>query len=241
MEQQQPGRVGRRLAAIVAADVVGYSRLMGLDEVGTARTLREHRKVTDALVANHGGRLVKTTGDGVLLEFPSVVDAVECAVAVQKVMAERNIGVLGKDAKLAEPRLSPFIQEVEAHADRAGNRVGAVRLVARVERCQALAVEPHVHVGNRPFQRLLLGYTIAQECINELQEQCPLAKAASKFAKLPALGHDLLLWQAAGEKRLSLMLLHRVYGLSDGVVGQDVVEPRRNQPRRVGSAPKEMA
>src|SRR5215472_13103140 len=93
MEQGQPGRVGRRLAAIVAADVAGYSRLMGLDEVGTARTLREHRKVTDALVAKHGGRLVKTTGDGVLLEFPSVIDAVECAVAVQAVMAERNLGV----------------------------------------------------------------------------------------------------------------------------------------------------
>src|SRR5690349_19081974 len=94
MEQEQPVRVGRRLAAIVAADVAGYSRLMGLDEVGTARTLLEHRKVTDALVAKHGGRLVKTTGDGVLLEFPSVVDAVECAVAVQAVMAERNEGVL---------------------------------------------------------------------------------------------------------------------------------------------------
>ena len=93
MEQEQPVRVGRRLAAIVAADVAGYSRLMGLDEVGTARTLREHRKVTDALVARHGGRLVKTTGDGVLLEFPSVVDAVECSVAVQTVMAQRNEGV----------------------------------------------------------------------------------------------------------------------------------------------------
>ena len=90
MEQEQPVRVGRRLAAIVAADVSGYSRLMGLDEVGTARTLREHRKVTDALVAKHGGRLVKSTGDGVLLEFPSVVDAVECAVAVQAAMVERN-------------------------------------------------------------------------------------------------------------------------------------------------------
>ena len=87
------GRVHRRLAAILAADVAGYSRLMGLDEVGTAHTLREHRKVTDALVAKHGGRLVKTTGDGVLLEFPSVVDAVECAVAVQAVMEQRNEGV----------------------------------------------------------------------------------------------------------------------------------------------------
>ena len=88
--EKSPARIGRRLAAIVAADVAGYSRLMGLDEVGTARTLREHRKVTDALVAKHGGRLVKSTGDGVLLEFPSVVDAVECAVAVQAVMAKRN-------------------------------------------------------------------------------------------------------------------------------------------------------
>jgi TolB-like protein len=93
MAKAHPGRVGRRLAAIVAADVAGYSRLTGFDEVGTARTLREHLAVTDALVAKHGGRLVKTTGDGVLLEFPSVVDAVECAVAVQAVMAERNNGV----------------------------------------------------------------------------------------------------------------------------------------------------
>ena len=76
-------RVERRLVAVLAADVAGYSRLMGLDEVGTARALREHRTVIDALVARHGGRLVKATGDGVLLEFPSVVDAVECAVAVQ--------------------------------------------------------------------------------------------------------------------------------------------------------------
>src|SRR3974377_2521849 len=90
MAEIKPSRVGRRLAAIVAADVAGYSRLIGLDEVGTARTLREHRKVTDALVARHGGRIVKTTGDGVLLEFPSAVDAVECAVAVQAVMAERT-------------------------------------------------------------------------------------------------------------------------------------------------------
>src|SRR5580693_4287944 len=93
MVQEQPSRVGRRLSAIVAADVAGYSRLMGLDEAGTARILREHRTVFDALVAKHGGRIVKTTGDGLLLEFPSVIDAVECAVAVQAVMAERNDGV----------------------------------------------------------------------------------------------------------------------------------------------------
>jgi TolB-like protein len=66
---------------------------MGFDEVGTARSLREHRNVADALVAKHGGRIVKATGDGVLLEFPSVVDAVECAVAVQAVMDQRNEGI----------------------------------------------------------------------------------------------------------------------------------------------------
>src|SRR5712672_3489745 len=66
---------------------------MGLDEVGTAHTLREHRAASDALVKKHGGRIVKTMGDGVLLEFPSVVDAVECAVAVQAVMADRNDGI----------------------------------------------------------------------------------------------------------------------------------------------------
>ncbi|MDA9407421.1 adenylate/guanylate cyclase domain-containing protein [Bradyrhizobium sp. CCBAU 45384] len=93
MEREQPAKVGRRLAAIVAADVAGYSRLMGLDEVGTARALHEHRVAIDALVAKRGGRLVKSTGDGVLLEFPSVVDAVECAVAVQAVMAQRNEGI----------------------------------------------------------------------------------------------------------------------------------------------------
>src|SRR6266566_2207870 len=93
MGQEQPSRVGRRLAAIVAADVAGYSRLMGLDEAGTVRILREHRVASDALVAAHGGRIVKATGDGLLLEFPSVVDAVECAAAVQEMMAERNAGV----------------------------------------------------------------------------------------------------------------------------------------------------
>src|SRR5712671_4500587 len=86
-------RVQRRLTAILAADVAGYSRLMGLDEAGTARTLHEHRAAVDPIIANHGGRIVKTTGDGVLLEFPSIVAAVECAIAMQKLMAERNADV----------------------------------------------------------------------------------------------------------------------------------------------------
>src|SRR5881392_2318272 len=83
-------RIERRLAAILAADVAGYSRLMGADETGTAKALREHRAAIDPIVASHGGRIVKTTGDGVLLEFPSIVAAVDCAVVVQNLMRERN-------------------------------------------------------------------------------------------------------------------------------------------------------
>jgi TolB-like protein/class 3 adenylate cyclase len=80
----------RKLAAILAADVVGYSRLMGEDEAGTARAVREHREAATSIIADLGGRIVKTTGDGLLLEFPSVVAAVECAIAIQKLMVERN-------------------------------------------------------------------------------------------------------------------------------------------------------
>jgi len=84
-------RVERRLAAILAADVVGYSRLMGQDEAGTLNRLRAHRReLIDSKISEHKGRIVKTTGDGILIEFPSVVEAVACAVAVQRGMAERN-------------------------------------------------------------------------------------------------------------------------------------------------------
>ena len=80
----------RKLAAILAVDVAGYSRLMGEDEAGTAKVVRERRDAATPIVRGFGGRLVKTTGDGVLLEFPSVVAAVECAILIQQMMAERN-------------------------------------------------------------------------------------------------------------------------------------------------------
>jgi adenylate cyclase len=83
--------VTRRLAAILAADVAGYSRLMGTDEEGTLTRLKAHRReLIDPNIKEHHGRIVKTTGDGVLVEFPSVVDAVRSAVEVQRAMIERN-------------------------------------------------------------------------------------------------------------------------------------------------------
>jgi adenylate cyclase len=105
----------RRLAAILAADIAGYSRLMGLDEVGTVEALREHRSAADPLIAQHGGRVVKTTGDGVLIEFGSVVGAVECALGLQRLAAERNAGI--PDERCMEWRIGIHIGDVLVEGD----------------------------------------------------------------------------------------------------------------------------
>src|SRR5256714_2817900 len=84
------GDMERRLAAIVCADVAGYSRMMGADEAGTHAAFKAHRSAIYPIILNHGGRLVKNTGDGFLLEFPSIVGAIESAIEMQALMAERN-------------------------------------------------------------------------------------------------------------------------------------------------------
>src|SRR5882672_4091424 len=87
-------RVERRLAAILAADVAGYSRLMGADEEGTLAALKAiRRELADPKIEEHRGRIVKTTGDGLLVEFASVVDAVRCAVELQRAMTECSADV----------------------------------------------------------------------------------------------------------------------------------------------------
>ena len=98
------GRVERRLAAIVAVDVAGYSRLMGVDDEGTLAALQTIRRdLSDPKIKEHRGRIVKTTGDGLLVEFASVVDALRCAVEVQQAMAERNIDKPAGTAILRSP------------------------------------------------------------------------------------------------------------------------------------------
>ena len=92
-------RVERRLAAVMAVDVADYSRLMGTDEEGTLAAIKAiRRELGDPKIKEHRGRIVKTTGDGLLIEFASVVDAVRCAVEVQREMAERNAGVSARAA-----------------------------------------------------------------------------------------------------------------------------------------------
>ena len=82
--------IQRRLAAILAADIAGYSRLMHEDEAATVRDLKAHQSVILPLIGRHGGRIIDTAGDGIMAEFPSVIGATECAVEIQTVMAERN-------------------------------------------------------------------------------------------------------------------------------------------------------
>src|SRR3974390_1670095 len=86
-------RVERRLSAILAADIAGYSALMGADEVRTVRDLKGHQAVVLPMVGEFAGRIIDTAGDGILAEFPGVMNAVECAVAIQSKMTERNAAI----------------------------------------------------------------------------------------------------------------------------------------------------
>src|SRR5262245_27793926 len=92
-EGQGSDHLKRRLAASLAADIAGDSALMGASEEATVRDLRAHQAVILQMITKHFGRIIDTAGDGILAEFPSVVNAVECAVALQKMMAERNAGI----------------------------------------------------------------------------------------------------------------------------------------------------
>jgi adenylate cyclase len=105
----------RRLAAIVCADVAGYSRMMGADEEGTHAAFKAHRSAIYPVILNHGGRLVKNTGDGFLLEFPSVVGALQSSIEIQTLMAERN-GQLPAE-RLMQFRLGVHMGDVMADED----------------------------------------------------------------------------------------------------------------------------
>ena len=132
----------RRLAAILAADVAGYSRLMGADEEGTLERLKAlRRELLDPKIAEHKGRIVKTTGDGLLVEFASVVDAVRCAVAVQRAMPERNTGVAA-DSRI-ELRIGINLGDVIVEGDDIYG--DGVNIAARIE---ALADPGDVFVSN---------------------------------------------------------------------------------------------
>src|SRR5438128_11964262 len=138
----------RRLAAILAADVAGYSRLMGADEEGTLERLKAlRREPVDRKIAEHHGRIVKTTGDGLMVEFASVVDAVRCAVAVQQAMPERNTDVAAE--RRIELRIGINLGDVIVEGD---DLYGdGVNIAARIE---ALADAGAVFISNTVYDHV---------------------------------------------------------------------------------------
>ena len=135
----------RRLAAIVCADVAGYSRMMGADEEGTHAAFKAHRSAIYPIILNHGGRLVKNTGDGFLLEFPSVVGAIKSAIAIQTLMAERN-SQLPAD-RLMQFRLGIHMGDVIADEDEVFG--DGVNIAVRLE---GVAVPGGVAVSDKAYQ-----------------------------------------------------------------------------------------
>jgi adenylate cyclase len=141
------GRVERKLAAIFAADVAAYSRLMSADGTGTLRTLTAHRQIMDDLIASHGGRIANTAGDSVLAEFPSVVDAVECAVAVQEMLGKANSGVA--EEQVLRFRIGVHVGDVMV---RGGDLLGdGVNVAARLEQ---MANPGGVCVSGRAYEEI---------------------------------------------------------------------------------------
>jgi adenylate cyclase len=153
----------RRLAAILAADVAGYSRLMGADEEGTLERLKALRHdLVDPKIAEHHGRIVKTTGDGVLVEFASVVDAVRCAVAVQQAMLDRNTGI-DADNRI-ELRIGINLGDVIVEGD---DLYGdGVNIAARIE---ALADPGGVFVSNTVHDQVRDRLPVVFEDLGEQQ------------------------------------------------------------------------
>jgi adenylate cyclase len=141
----------RRLSAIVAADVVGYSRMMGANEAGTLEALKAARaEIVDSRIATHQGRLVKLTGDGMLVEFPSVVNAVACAAEVQRAMRDRNAAV--PRGRRIEFRIGVSLGDVMVEGDDIyGDGVNIAVRLERFSRPGGIAISQTVrdHVGNR--------------------------------------------------------------------------------------------
>jgi adenylate cyclase len=144
-------KLERRLSAIMAADVVGYSRLMGANEVGTLTALKQHRaEMIDPCIAEHQGRIVKLTGDGMLVEFPSVVSAVECSTQIQREMRERN-GDVPEDRRI-EFRIGINLGDVIVDEDDIfGDGVNVASRLEGVAKPGGIAVSSSVrqNIGNK--------------------------------------------------------------------------------------------
>jgi class 3 adenylate cyclase len=191
----------RRLAAILAADVVGYSRLMELDEAGTFARLRAHRKeLLEPEIAAHHGRIFKLMGDGLLAEFASVVDAVECAVALQNGMVERNAAALAEHH--IDARIGVNLGDVIVEKDEAGTVDMHGEGVIIANRLQALAEPGGICVSqtvvNHVGHKIAVGFEFSgEQRVKNIAEPVRVyrvltereaAGRLSEFAGLPGAG-----------------------------------------------------
>jgi class 3 adenylate cyclase len=175
----------RRLAAILAADVAGYSRLMGADEEGTLERLKAlRRELVDPKIAEHHGRIVKTTGDGMLVEFASVVDAVRCAVEVQQAMPERNTGTAADNR--IEWRIGINLGDVIVEGD---DLYGdGVNIAARIE---ALADAGGVFVSNTVHDHVrdrlpFVFEDLGEQQVKNITRPVPVYRVRDTAPKVPA-------------------------------------------------------
>jgi class 3 adenylate cyclase len=160
-KSKTPKHPKRRLAAVVAADVVAYSRLMGADEEGTLESLKAHRRdLINPKIIEHKGRIVKTTGDGILIEFPSVVDALRCATEVQLGMIERNVDVARE--KRIEFRAGVNVGDIILDE---GDIYGdGVNIAARLEN---LAEPGTVYISGAVFDQVRNKLPLRYDCLGE--------------------------------------------------------------------------
>jgi class 3 adenylate cyclase len=199
----------RRLAAILATDVAGYSRLMGADEEGTLERLKAlRRELLDPKITEHHGRIVKTTGDGLLVEFASVVDAVRCAVAVQQAMPERNAGVAADshiELRIGINLGDVIVEDGDLYGD-------GVNIAARIE---ALAEPGGVFVSNTVHDHVRDRLPFVFEDLGEQQVK-NIARPVRVYAFRPNAVADLPVLsvlpippisEAAATPRLSLVVL----------------------------------
>ena len=183
----EESRTARRLAAIFAADVVGYSRLMGADEEGTLAALKSHRQeLIDPLIAQHQGRIVKTTGDGLLIEFASIVDAVRCAVVMQQGIKDRNANI--EEGRRLRFRIGINVGDVIVDD---GDIFGdGVNVAARLEALAApgeicVSATVREHVGDK----LPIGFSdLGQHQVKNIARPVHVYRIETRLASEPAAG-----------------------------------------------------
>src|SRR5215475_7008737 len=181
-----PASIKRKLAAILAADVKGYSRLMGEDEVATLHTLTAYRQVIDALIQQHQGRVVGSAGDSVLAEFASVVDAVQCAVEIQHALRAKNTELL--EHRRMEFRIGINLGDVMVEGEQIyGDGVNIAARLEALADAGGICISGVVH--DQVKNKLALGYEdLGEQQVKNIAEPVRVWRVRTEESGSPASG-----------------------------------------------------